>query len=190
MNDGPILSIEPNPAHERDLRLVSRLIKDFEFRLCAVGAEQGRATLYVPKYGRVELTGEASLLADDAARGFWVETHTGEHSEVELREIDVEVVRIDDLGLTPAWIKVDVEGAELEALRGMEQTIAEHRPVVMAECSDTSFADLVEWFGSRGYEPYGYDPDRGVLFPKGEVPTLNAFFVHHEDTENLPDPAT
>ncbi len=182
VNKGPILSIEPNPGHERDLKLVARIIKDFEYRMFAVGAEPGRATLFVPIYGRIELTGEASLLADDAARGFWVESHTADNaSELELREIDVEVVRIDDLGLAPAWVKIDVEGAEMQALRGMEQTIAKHRPVLMIEGSDTSYGELRPWLAERGFQPHGYDAATGKLFEKGDIPTLNIFFVHSED---------
>jgi FkbM family methyltransferase len=182
VNKGPILSIEPNPGHERDLKMVTRIIKDFEYRMCAVGAEPARATLYVPVYGRIELTGEASLLADDAARGFWVEAHTAnDASELELREIDVEVIRIDDLGLAPAWVKIDVEGAEMEALRGMEKTLSEHRPVLMIEGSDTSYGELRPWLAERGFEAFGYDAKAGKLFEKGDVPTLNIFFVHSED---------
>ena len=33
VNKGPILSIEPNPGHERDLKLVARIIKVFEYRM-------------------------------------------------------------------------------------------------------------------------------------------------------------
>lgn len=182
VNKGPIFSIEPNPGHERDLKMVARFVKDFEYRMCAVGAEPGRATLYVPVYGRIELTGEASLLADDAARGFWVESHTADNaSEIELREIDVEVIRIDDLGIAPAWVKIDVEGAEMHALRGMEKTLAEHRPVVMVEGSDTSYSELRPWLAERGFQPYGYDAATGKLFEKGDIPTLNIFFVHSDD---------
>ena len=182
VNEGPILSIEPNPGHERDLKLVGRIIKGFEYRMCAVGAEPGTATLYVPLYGRIELTGEASLLADDAARGFWVESHTADDaSELELREIEVEVVRIDDLGLAPAWVKIDVEGAEMQALRGMEKTLTENRPVLMVEGSDTSYGELRPWLAERGFEPYGYDAETGKIFKKGDIPTLNIFFIHSED---------
>lgn len=181
VNPGAILSIEPNPAHERDLRLAARLIKGFEYRMCAVGAEPGRATLYVPRYGRVELTGEASLLPDDAARGFWVEAHTrAEDADLTLREVDVEVIAIDDLDISPSYVKIDVEGAEMDALLGMERTITEHRPVLMIEGSDTSYPLLRPWLAERGFEAYGYDPATDALFPKGEIPTLNIFFVHED----------
>jgi len=36
-------------------------------------------------------------------------------------------------GLTPTFVKVDVEGAELFVLEGMQQTLARHRPAVLLE---------------------------------------------------------
>lgn len=36
--------------------------------------------------------------------------------------------RIDDLGITPSYVKIDVEGAEAEAIRGMESTLVQNQP--------------------------------------------------------------
>ena len=55
------------------------------------------------------------------------------------RRVDVAAKTVDALvdahGLTPGFIKVDVEGAELSVLRGARETLARHRPVVLAELS-------------------------------------------------------
>lgn len=50
--------------------------------------------------------------------------------------IRVPTERLDDAlpdGYVPAFVKIDVEGAELEVLRGGIETIARHRPVVVFE---------------------------------------------------------
>ena len=55
------------------------------------------------------------------------------------REVSIEVTTIDDVcrerHITPAFIKIDIEGAELEALQGMEQTLQSVHPVVLLEIS-------------------------------------------------------
>lgn len=43
------------------------------------------------------------------------------------------VITLDSLGLAPDFIKMDVEGMEHFVLRGGEQTIRTHRPVIMLE---------------------------------------------------------
>ena len=61
--------------------------------------------------------------------------------------VSVEVVAIDDLirerGLrSPSLVKMDVEGAELEVIRGMKATLQAHRPVVICELDDATEAGL------------------------------------------------
>lgn len=42
------------------------------------------------------------------------------------------VVALDDLEFTPTFIKLHLEGGELDALKGAEQTLLSHRPIVVA----------------------------------------------------------
>jgi FkbM family methyltransferase len=46
--------------------------------------------------------------------------------------IDAEMRPIDALGLAPTFIKLHLEGYELEALKGARQTLLDHRPIVAA----------------------------------------------------------
>ena len=46
---------------------------------------------------------------------------------------DVEVITLDSLALAPDFLKIDVEGMEYQTLLGGEQTIRQHRPVIMLE---------------------------------------------------------
>jgi len=73
--------------------------------------------------------------------------------------IDVRTVAIDDLVAAgsirpPNFVKLDVEGAEVDVLKGMHGVIARHRPVIMCE---------VHWIGAeflahvdRNLKPLGY----------------------------------
>ena len=49
----------------------------------------------------------------------------------EVRTAEIPLLKIDDLGLLPSYIKYDVEGAELEALRGTKSTITRHAPALL-----------------------------------------------------------
>ncbi len=65
-------------------------------------------------------------------------------------------------------MKIDVEGAELEVLRGMRNTIAEHSPVIVCELHDTApaFESLMAELGYvvenvEGPWPLSESPDQG-----------------------------
>jgi len=75
---------------------------------------------------------------------------------------DVQSTTIDALvqrhGLDPGFIKIDVEGAEHEVLRGAEATLRTHRPIVLSELSarllahnGTSASDVIEYMQRLGY---------------------------------------
>jgi FkbM family methyltransferase len=83
--------------------------------------------------------------------------------------IVVEVVRLDDLSAElslPAanLVKIDVEGAELEVLKGMESYVKIHRPSFVVELHPhllpqfgAVVKDVTDWFSQRGYSMRALD---------------------------------
>jgi FkbM family methyltransferase len=68
-------------------------------------------------------------------------------------EIPIKTVAIDELVESgnlgyPAFVKIDVEGAEGSVLKGMRHTIAAARPILFVECSETGRETA--WFLLRG----------------------------------------
>jgi FkbM family methyltransferase len=59
------------------------------------------------------------------------------------------VFTLDSLGLHPSWMKLDVEGVELEVLKGGIETIKRARPKILTECHlnvDPSLSASVDSF--------------------------------------------
>ena len=64
----------------------------------------------------------------------------------------VTVMPLDDYGLAPAAIKIDVEGMEMHVLNGARETIARHRPLLYVEAKDKkAYHPLTEWAKTHGY---------------------------------------
>jgi FkbM family methyltransferase len=142
---GRVVAFEPVPACARAVAH-NIALNDFvhaEIREEAVGAAGGRARLLV--------VGEAS----------WSHlASTGRHADVR-DEIDVAVVAIDELveaGAIPPpdVLKIDTEGAELQAIAGMRATIERHRPAIVCELHDTN-ARFVALMDELGYTATNLD---------------------------------
>ncbi len=159
----PILSIEPNPFHRGDLDVVKRLIKRFDYMICAAGEENGSLTLHVPVHRGIPLTGEASLrpISPEEVHSLGLDPS---HGDVHIAEETVAVRRLDDLELAPQFVKIDVEGFELPVVRGLATTIERHRPIILVETSRT-FADLLDLVRPWGYDPFVYDVEADQLQP-------------------------
>lgn len=112
---------------------------------CAVGEGEGTVSFFVD----TERSGFSSLAKSNRPGSETQEV------QVEQRRIDTLLPDVVDVDV----IKIDVEGAELGALRGAEATIARWRPVVMFEsvaegglALGYSVGDIFDWFTEHGYE--------------------------------------
>lgn len=84
----------------------------------------------------------------------------GDHGFMNLSERpDIPRVRIDSVGIVPQVITIDTEGSELRVLRGAEETLTKHRPIVfvsvhgefMFEQYEDQEEDLHKFMKDRGY---------------------------------------
>lgn len=104
----------------------------------------------------VDLTRLGMGLSDKRAEGFGMEPRKRNLGGAKMLEGKgaLTVVPGDELleGEAPDLIKIDVEGMELQALGGLEGTIARHRPVLLVEVDNTNEEAFAEWADAQGYE--------------------------------------
>jgi FkbM family methyltransferase len=105
------------------------------------------------------------------------------------RFVECSVVALGD----PQWlerfgnvtfVKLDIEGAELYALRGMRALLARDRPVVQLEISPAFLRgfgvtekDLREFAGATDYSFYRYHAEAGAMVPAEEDFTDGNYFL-------------
>ena len=73
-------------------------------------------------------------------------------AEVSTIETEVSFNTVDNLGVTPFFIKIDVEGAELEVLKGALNVIKMYSPVILVEIQNQkSYLEIKEILSLYGY---------------------------------------
>jgi len=99
--------------------------------------------------------------------------------------VEIDVTTVDDYcsehGLRPDFVKVDVEGFELDVLEGASQTL-ETRPVMMVEVTDRRDA-VVDLLSARGYEMFDSRLRRLHAIPSSAGLGFQVFFLDPEQHE-------
>lgn len=128
-----VLAFEPlPPAFARLLAALREAFGDIpahvECRAAALGDRAGEITLAMPVLDGIAQEQWASTAKDYAA-------HLS--ARVTVERFAVPLMRLDDLGLSDVTaMKVDVEGAEYEILRGARETLLRCRPVLTLEVEE------------------------------------------------------
>jgi len=156
----PVLSFEANPdtfpVLVRNIK-VNRVEESVSTINKALGASAGRATILG---GDSSNQGSASIIYESLAN----------RNQIDVTTIDIEVAAALTVNQPVALIKIDVEGAELEVLRGSKETIRNHRPILCVEVH--TFRNLVKVLAMLRRHRYwivdclGYSPTY-IIEPSG-----------------------
>jgi FkbM family methyltransferase len=158
--DSRVLAFEPLPGPFARLEAALRAAfggavpPHVALRNAALGDRGGEATLALPVLDGVPQEAWASAAKDYAA-------FAGPRIGVE--RLTVPMLRLDDLGLDDLTaLKIDVEGAEYEVLRGARETLLRCRPVLSIEIEERH-REGATWAVPAFLDALGYD----VLFELG-----------------------
>ena len=162
---GRVLAIEPSTREfERlEANLTLNRLSSVEALKLALGSETGEATLAIAEPGH---EGQNTI----GARVSNPKVTTSAHETVPIETIDglVEQLELDRLD----FVKLDVEGSEVDALDSARAALARFRPIVLLEAEDERLAsqqrtkqDLLRIVEEIGYELWVFDPQTSQLRP-------------------------
>jgi FkbM family methyltransferase len=125
----------------------------------ALSNESGSAVFRVPRHRRGGFSNQGGSLSAVKVSGAF-------------EGVEVETKRLDDLGLRDiGFMKIDVEGFELEVLSGAAECIARDRPVMLIEIEEAHtkipIEDALERVLALGY--------RGLFLHRGRLTPLTNF---------------
>jgi FkbM family methyltransferase len=166
---GAVLAFEPQPELATYLRetVVAFGWDNVHVEQAALSASEGEAALHVPGHAPSQ---RGSLVVERAGA----------------RVVPVRIGTLDAFLAGRALprpirlLKLDVEGHEMEALRGAERTLLRDRPLLLFECEERfgatgSVERVLAYVGSLGY--------RGGFFWRGEMVDARAFDLEVHQVE-------
>ena len=118
-----IVSFEPNPALSRRLIAQAAHHPGLTVEAVGLGSEAGAFALHVPRYRNYIYDGLASL--DEEAARSWLNPERVAWFDPAHLHIDrymVDVRTLDSFALVPDIVKIDVQGRELDVVRGGAET--------------------------------------------------------------------
>lgn len=165
---GEVIAFEPLSSEARKLcRNVSvNRYRNVRVEQAALGAFEGEADMFMVLGGKAAYSSLRPPANDVSADSTLV--------RVKVSTIDhyVPSVGLSSLDL----VKIDVEGGELEVLRGAERAIDRYQPVFVVEVEDRrtkqwgyAARDILDYLSVRGYRWFDIDP-AGSLIPHVAAP--------------------
>jgi FkbM family methyltransferase len=164
---------------------LSRMVpqgKVFAFEALPYYAKVLRATLRLLGRKNVQVVGHPALDDEREIEMVWLDpagqrltgyTHVRGAQEPSTSTVSVNSIVLDDfLGSASSavrFIKIDIEGAELSALKGATRLLNAHQPVLYVEVNDSycaryghSASDVFAFLAEFGYEAYSHERDSWV----------------------------
>ncbi len=168
-----ILSFEANVRLATKLKKRYRINHNINIQPFGLGDQPGEFTLYLPTYNGYLFDGLASINRIEAEEWLcekWL--FFFDRKKVSVQELPCVVRTLDEFGVNPVFIKIDVQGFEYEVLKGAASTLARAEPLLLIEDASAD-PRIVEFLASMGYKEC-FLMQHTLAFGRGTGP--NSFF--------------
>ena len=162
LRDFTMISFEPISY------LYKKIIKNYrsnDIKIFCLGLSNKESTefIYTPFYNKVPFYGLSSLSREESLNFFNEDRFLFFNSDLlKVKKFQIEIKTLDSLNLSCDFLKADVQGNEINTIKGAYETIKNSQPFIILErpSKDLEVAFLKEF----GYEPYIYKKN---IFVKG-----------------------
>lgn len=171
-----IIGFEPNPFIFQKLENTFRKSSLVELHNCGLGSSAQTHHLYVPFYRNWMFDGLSSFKYDAAKNWLVHRLWNYKPEKLNIKKVSCRICRLDDFSLNPYFIKIDVQGYELEVLKGAQNTIEKHKPILLIESPGR---EVFDYLSKLGYNFYNYG-QTGFSEGNGDLNTFAMTKEHFE----------
>jgi FkbM family methyltransferase len=175
-----IVCVEPNPYLSGILRSRYKAQPEITILEKAISDAPGEQELFVPHYRGFVYDGLASLDRMSASEWLNKDSVVGfDQTKLRIERHKVEMITLDSLSLRPNIVKIDVQGYELQVLKGGAETFTRWHPITIIETPNDAVVSLLADYGLL---PFKYRENR---LRKGDTSGLNTVFLGSRDQERF-----
>lgn len=176
-----IFSFEPNKELFDRLGLRFKNDKNLKLHNMGLGKAALTSDLFVPYYRKFMYDGLSSFSKDRATN--WLNKDSVWRFNPKLLKVARQTCKIDILdkfSLAPFFLKVHVQGFELEVLERAQETIRTHRPFILIARNEA--AD--QWLQNEGYQQYALIDNKLVEASSDVINHYNCLYFYPPSNEH------
>lgn len=175
-----IVGFEPNIALFNKLEKQLASHNNVKIHNTGLGNSNEVRDFFLPKYRNYIFDGLGSFQYEATVSLLKLEIPNFKEDLVTVDKHQFKVQKLDDFNLEPDFIKIDVQGYEFLALKGGEETIRNHKPILLIE---TPGADIIDYLTGLNYM-HAFIKDGKFVKGRG---SLNTFFFNRDNLEKYFD---
>jgi FkbM family methyltransferase len=160
-----ILGLEPNPALEPALKRIKAKDSLFDYKMVGAGATPVNLQFFVPVYKSIVLHTFTSSSQEQVRLSVGRSFGKSVAAATVIHPFEAEIIRLDDLNVDPAIVKVDAEGFDYDVLMGLEKTIERSRPFIATEIAPSEYDKVRSYLNERRYVLLLYDINNDCFMP-------------------------
>lgn len=163
---GEVHAFEPNPGFHPRLAAIDDHFRQVRFHPTGLWCKAGVMELYIPHLDHEPVSSLGRLSLE------------GQFRDVRHDVVEVTTERLDDVFFErpPRLLKIDVEGQELEVLKGATRVLRDAAPVVLVEVEqrhrDGDVQEVFDYLAGLGYE--------GAFVRAGSLHPIDSFDVERD----------
>ena len=157
---GPVHTFEPVYYEIVNINVKNNVLKNNVFIYSyALSDVEGDTSMYIPERGcqtetKINYGGTSMTM----------------HESLGNQKIDVRCKRLDDIyTCTPSIIKIYVEGHELQTIKGAQNIIKTHMPMILVEIHDYENSNIPSYLESMGYGTPERRPEAMFLYRAKDI---------------------
>ncbi len=177
-----IISFEPNNYNFRNLKKIEKIDKLFKCKNVALSNFNKKENFYTPYFKQYAITQMAGINKSGVKKRLQSSLFFKEIFKIiYLKKEILNTKKLDEYKFNPSFIKIDIEGHELECIKGSIDTIKKFNPILMVEYDKKICFKIYRTLKKYKYKMFVYNKINKKIEKFNNQEVFNIFFINKKN---------